>query len=56
MTKPKSPHGNNEKSSLTADQARRQRGRSIAIASILAGLAVMFFVMTLVRLGSQGGG
>jgi len=31
-------------------EARERRRRSIAIALVLAGLAVLFFVMTMVRL------
>lgn len=38
---------------LDDEQKRRQRTRSIAIALALAGLAVLFFVVTLVRLGSN---
>ncbi|MHA1524105.1 MAG: hypothetical protein ACTSY1_06825 [Alphaproteobacteria bacterium] len=41
---------------LTPDQQRRRRGRSLAIAGILSGLVVIFFVMTIVRLGALGGG
>ena len=32
---------------------RRQRMRSIAIAWILAGLVVLFFIVTIVRLGGN---
>ena len=35
------------------EQRRRQRMRSIAIAWMLAGLAVLFFVVTIVRLGGN---
>ena len=35
------------------EQKRRQRMRSVAIALALAGLSVLFFVVTLVRLGSN---
>ena len=38
---------------LTEEQKRRQRMRSIAIGWALAALAVLFFVVTLVRLGSN---
>ena len=38
---------------LTEEQKRRQRMRSIAIAWALVGLAVLFFVVTLVRLGGN---
>ncbi len=37
---------------LTDEQKRRQRGRSIAIALSLGTLAVLFFVLTIVRLGA----
>ena len=35
------------------EQERRRRGRSIAIALVLAGLAVLFFITTIVRLGGN---
>ncbi len=35
------------------ERTRRQRKRSIAIAWALAGLAVLFFVVTIVRLGAN---
>jgi hypothetical protein len=35
------------------ERLRRQRGRNIAIALALAGLAVLFFVVTLARLGEN---
>jgi hypothetical protein len=35
------------------ERKRRQRMRSIAIAWILAGLAVLFFIVTIVRLGGN---
>jgi len=38
---------------LTEEQKRKQRMRSIAIACALAGMAVMFFVVTLVRLSGN---
>jgi len=34
-----------------AERKRRQRKRSLAIAWILAALAIMFFIVTIVRLG-----
>jgi hypothetical protein len=37
---------------LTAEQKRRQRTRSVAIALALGALAVLFFVVTIVKLGS----
>jgi hypothetical protein len=36
---------------LTPEQKRRQRARSIAIALALAALAVLFYVVTMVKLG-----
>jgi len=35
------------------ERKRRQRTRSIAIAWILAALALLFFIVTLVRLGGN---
>jgi hypothetical protein len=35
------------------ERQRRQRMRSMAIAWILAALAVLFFIVTIVRLGGQ---
>jgi hypothetical protein len=35
----------------TEEQARRRRGRSIAIALMLGALVVLFYVVTIVRLG-----
>ena len=36
-----------------AERKRRQRKRSLAIAWILAALAILFFIVTLVRLGGN---
>jgi hypothetical protein len=36
---------------LTAEEKRRRRARSVALALALAGLALMFFVITIVKLG-----
>jgi hypothetical protein len=36
---------------LTAEQRRRRKTRSIAIALVLAGLVVLFYVVTIVKLG-----
>jgi len=36
-----------------AERKRRQRKRSMAIAWILAGLAILFFIVTIVRLGGN---
>jgi hypothetical protein len=38
---------------LTPEQLRRRRTRSIAIALGLAALAVMFFLVTIIRLGGN---
>jgi len=38
---------------LTEEQRRRRRNRSIALALVLAGLAVLFYVVTIVKLGPQ---
>jgi hypothetical protein len=35
------------------ERKRRQRMRSVAIAWILAALVVLFFIVTIVRLGGQ---
>jgi hypothetical protein len=35
------------------ERKRRQRMRSLAIAWALAGLAILFFVVTIVRLGAN---
>jgi len=35
------------------ERKRRQRKRSVAIAWILAALAVLFFIVTIVRLGGN---
>lgn len=36
---------------LTDEQLRRRRGRSIAIALALAGLVLLFYLLTIVKLG-----
>ncbi len=36
---------------LTAEEKRRQRARSVAIAWALAALCVLFFVVTIAKLG-----
>jgi ferric-dicitrate binding protein FerR (iron transport regulator) len=38
---------------LTEEQRRRRRARSIALALALAALAVLFYVVTIVKLGPQ---
>jgi len=37
---------------LTAEQKRRQRARSVALGLALGALALLFFVVTIVKLGS----
>ena len=36
---------------MSDEQKRRQRNRSIAIGLVLAGLVVLFYVITLVKMG-----
>ncbi|MCK0209120.1 hypothetical protein MWN33_13875 [Starkeya koreensis] len=36
---------------LTPDQKRRQRARSVAIAVVLGALCVLFYAVTIVKLG-----
>jgi hypothetical protein len=38
---------------LTEEQRRRRRARSIAIALVLAGLAILFYLVTIVKIGPQ---
>jgi predicted nucleic acid-binding Zn ribbon protein len=45
--------GNEAPIVLTAEQKRRQRARSIAIALMLAALVVMFYLVTILRLGGN---
>lgn len=40
---------------LTPEQVRARRSRNVAIALILIALAVLFFAMTIVRLGGNVG-
>jgi hypothetical protein len=37
-----------------ADMIRRQRGRNVALLVVLVALAVLFFAITLVKLGHMG--
>jgi hypothetical protein len=41
------------KHNLTPEQLALRRRRSIALALVLAGLAVLFFITTIVRLGGN---
>ena len=36
-----------------SEQHRRNRGRNLALLAVLAGLVVLFYVVTLVRMGGQ---
>ena len=36
---------------LTEEQRRRRRARSIALALVLAGLALLFYIVTIVKIG-----
>ncbi|NWH07499.1 MAG: hypothetical protein HXY22_02435 [Alphaproteobacteria bacterium] len=38
---------------LTQEQAKARRGRNIALAFVLGGLVILFFVVTIVRLGGH---
>ena len=38
---------------LTEEQKKRRRARSIAIAWVLASMAALFFIVTMVRLGAN---
>lgn len=39
---------------LTAEQRKRRRARSIAIGLALGGLALLFYVVTFIKLGATG--
>lgn len=45
------PSSNEEGVVLTPEQLRRRRARNIAIASVLGFLAILFYVVTIVKLG-----
>jgi hypothetical protein len=36
------------------DFRRRRHGRNLALLAVLAGLAILFYVITIVRMGGQG--
>ncbi len=38
---------------LTEDQARRRRARNVAIGFVLAGLVVLFYLITVFKLGAN---
>jgi hypothetical protein len=42
-----------ERRELTAAEAKTRRKRSLALALILGGLVILFFVTTIVRLGGN---
>jgi hypothetical protein len=48
---PEKPAGDEEGVVLTPEQIRRRRARNIAIASVLGFLALLFYVVTIVKLG-----
>lgn len=48
---PETPPPEEEGVVLTPEQSRRRRARDIAIASLLGFLAVLFYVVTIVKLG-----
>jgi hypothetical protein len=39
---------------LTEEQKRRRRARSVAIALVLGALVLLFYVLTIVKVGQQG--
>jgi hypothetical protein len=49
-------HGPGHGLVLTEEEKRRRRMRSVVIALSLAGLAILFFLVTIVRLGGNVGG
>jgi len=36
-----------------SDRRRRQRNKNLAMLAVLAGMAVLFYIITLVRMGGQ---
>ena len=48
-------HGGEDGIVLTEEQKRRQRARSIAIALALGALVLVFFVLTIVKVGFHPG-
>jgi len=38
---------------LTAEQKRRRRARNVAIAAVLAGLVVLFYLITIFKIGGN---
>jgi hypothetical protein len=39
---------------MTSEEQRRRRAKSIAIAALLAGLAVLFYLITIVKMSGAG--
>lgn len=48
---PEQKAGDEEGVVLTPEQVRRRRARNIAIATVLGFLAILFYVVTIVKLG-----
>ncbi|MBB6307644.1 hypothetical protein [Xanthobacter tagetidis] len=48
---PEKPAEDEEGVVLTPEQLRRRRARNIAIATVLGCLAILFYVVTIVKLG-----
>lgn len=42
-----------ERTVLTEEQRRRRRARSVALALVLAGIALLFYLVTIVKIGPQ---
>jgi len=45
----------NDNDSRAKDEVRIRRWRNIALALVLGGVVVLFFLMTMVRIGGQAG-
>jgi hypothetical protein len=43
-----------EKVHLTEGQKKSRRGRNVALGLLLAGLVVLFYVITIIKIGSPG--
>ncbi|MFG1357402.1 hypothetical protein [Xanthobacter pseudotagetidis] len=48
---PEQKAGDEEGVVLTPEQVRRRRARNVAIATVLGFLAILFYVVTIVKLG-----
>jgi hypothetical protein len=44
-------HVRQDVSPMSDEERRRRRGRSVALALVLAGLCLLFYVITIVKLG-----